>query len=183
MKKTLLAIAILAALISPIFAEDSASTTLTASAEPVAVPAAPAVPKPDVPLCAVGVDALFIGRTFPGVSYTRVIDTNTSYSIFLGAIADSKVFLVAVDASAYYLINEYMYVGVGANAFLDEDGYAVFGIANPALGLISAVTDSVRFYLETNIMIFTYRTRTGLASHLIIDDPTPAFKIGVRYFF
>ena len=183
MKKTLLAITILTTLIFPVFAEDSASTTLTASAEPVTFTALASDRKPAVPLCAIGIDALFIGRVFPGISYTKVIDTNASYSIFAGAISDSKVFLLAVDVSAYYLINEYLYIGVGANAFLDENGYAVFGIANPAIGLISAVTDNISFYLESNLIIFTYRTKTGLSSHLVTDDPTPAFKMGVRYFF
>ena len=103
MKKTLLAITILTTLIFHVFADDSASTTLTASAEPVTVTTTAADRKPAVPLCAIGIDALFIGRVFPGISYTKVIDTNASYSIFAGAISDSKESKVSDLTNSFYV--------------------------------------------------------------------------------
>ena len=132
---------------------------------------------------AIGIDVGMIGRALPGISYTRTVDKALSYSFFLGAMYDADISMVLLEANAYYLLNEYFYVGLGVSAALDEDGSAVFGVANPSVGMISAVTDNIKFYVETTVLIFSYRTKADLDSHIVIGSPSPIFKTGIRYYF
>jgi hypothetical protein len=132
---------------------------------------------------AIGIDVGMIGRALPGISYTRTVDKALSYSFFLGAMYDADIYMVLLEVNAYYLINEYFYVGLGASAALDEDGSAIFGVANPTIGMISSVTDNIKFYVETTVLIFSYRTKDDLDSHIVIGSPSPIFKTGIRYYF
>ena len=179
-----IALALIAAVLLPAFiaAEGAAANTVTTPA-PLSLTQAAAAAAPLVLYNALGIDIGMVGRVIPGVSYTRVVDTHASWSVFAGAIYDGDIFMVLLQANAYYLLNEYIYVGLGVSGTLDEDHTAMFGIANPSIGLLSSVTDNIKFYVETTVLIFTYRTKNDSDQSITTNNPLPVLKMGLRYYF
>jgi hypothetical protein len=160
-----------------IAAVDVSSNTLT-SAVPAAVTLS-AAPSNN----AIGIYMAVIGRAIPGISYTRVVDAHSYWSVFGGAIYAKDVFIFLLEADAYYLLNDYFYAGLGLSGTRDEDGSFIFGLANPSAGLTSFLSENINFYIETTVLILTYRSKAGIDSNISVDNPVPILKLGVNYFF
>jgi len=179
-----IALSLIAAVLLPAFiaAEDVAANVVTTPV-PLSLTQSAVAAAPPVLYNALGVDAGMISKVIPGVSYTRVIDPHVSWTVFAGALYDGDALMLLLQANAYYLLNEYIYVGLGVSGSLDEDHTVMFGFANPALGLLSAITDNIKFYVETNLLIFTYRKKLDSDPGITVNNPIPILKFGLRYYF
>lgn len=180
-------IAVFIVLISVVFvfyiaAEDTSGDTLTSeSFEGVKVINANQTP---IPLYnAIGIEIGMISKVIPGISYTRVLNKDIACSVFAGAIYDPDGVMGLVQANAYYLFNEFIYAGLGISWAMDEDSSMIFGFANPTLGLTSSITDNIKFYIETTVLLFAYSTKQDLESSIGINNPVPILKLGLKYYY
>jgi hypothetical protein len=183
-KKTLLGILFICAFVSFITAQDAADNTATASAIVPGIQYAKTQMKAEVDRpYGIGADFTIIERLIPGISFTKLMTTETSYSIFGGLMVDGRDVLIQTDINWYHLFNEYLYVGAGVSASLVPGGYFVLGFANPSVGMLAEITENIKFYCETNITIIRYTSKESDMGHFQIENPVPGLKMGLRYFF
>ncbi len=195
-KKMVLGIMAILLVSSFIIAEDAAEANSNTPAATVdalgrtftsgsfeAVRESPYNPRP-IPLNnALGIEIGMVSKVIPGLSYSRIINPNISFTVFAGGIFFGKSGMALVQFNAYYLFNDFLYAGLGVSGAVDEDSSIILGFGNPSIGLISAVTDNIKIYIETTVLIFTYTAKPDPDSDVSLNNPVPILKLGVKYYY
>jgi hypothetical protein len=148
-----------------------------------AVRESPYNPRP-IPLNnALGIEIGMVSKVIPGLSYSRIFNPNISFTVFAGGILFGNSGMALVQFNGYYLFNDFLYVGLGVSGALDEDGSIILGFGNPSVGLMSAITDNIKIYIETTVLIFTYTVKADPDTDIGLNNPVPILKFGLKYYY
>ena len=148
-----------------------------------AVRESPYNPRP-IPLNnALGIEIGMVSKVIPGISYSRVFNPSMSFTVFAGGILFGNSGMALVQFNGYYLFNDFLYAGLGVSGAVDQNGSIILGFGNPSVGLISAITDNIKMYIETTVLIFTYTAKANPKSEIGLNNPVPILKLGVKYYY
>jgi hypothetical protein len=123
------------------------------------------------------------GRAIPGFSYTRYLKRNIFTSFFLGSLYEDHSLVCLAQAGGFMMINEFFYAGLGFSGSVDEDGATLFGIGNPSFGITARITEEIRAFFETDILLLRFSTNKNTGSDTIRIGSIMILKAGVKYFW
>ena len=129
----------------------------------------------------IGIEVAMPGRVVPGLIYTRYITDDIFASGFGGVINPSTGAEVLLALNVYKMINEFLYLGIGAGYYF-EDGRAVFvGIANPSAGFMSRITPELTLFAEGTAWFI--RADINNSVDPMSGSAMLIYKLGIKYNF